>query len=58
MSKRAKKYCDSINHAACRGDLWKCAACGGSFCEAEGTDNDIELCDSCWAKKHMPGWAQ
>lgn len=42
----------SGDHTDHYGALWKCAECGYWFCFAEGTDNDPELCDSCWSKKH------
>ena len=44
--------CQSTNHDQCYGELWQCAACGKTVCYAEGTDNDPELCDDCWVRKH------
>lgn len=40
------------DHADCWGDLWQCAGCGNSVCYEDGSDNDPELCDECWNKKH------
>lgn len=45
--------CQSSGHGGkCRGELWQCAECGRAVCYAEGSDNDFELCDDCWCKKH------
>ena len=42
----------SHDHDDCRGELWQCEKCGKQVCWADGTDNDPELCDSCWNEKH------
>lgn len=46
--------CESTNHSAdsCYGDLWECASCSKTVCWAEGTDNDPDICDTCWVEKH------
>lgn len=44
--------CQSTNHSDCYGELWQCASCGKTVCYAEGSDNDRELCDDCWAMKN------
>lgn len=46
--------CQSTNHTECYGELWQCARCGKMVCYAEGTDNDIDLCDDCWVQTHEP----
>lgn len=44
--------CQSTNHTECWGELWTCAACQKVICYQEGSDNDPDLCDDCWAAKH------
>ena len=44
--------CQSTNHTECYGQLWQCASCGKTVCYAEGSNDDPELCDDCWAKKY------
>jgi hypothetical protein len=46
--------CESTNHSVCYGELWQCASCGKTVCANEGTDNDLDLCDACWGKRHFP----
>jgi hypothetical protein len=46
--------CESTNHMDCYGDLWQCGKCGKTVCSNEGTDNDPDLCDDCWAEKYSP----
>ncbi len=48
--------CQSTNHTKCYGALWPCARCGKTVCYAEGTDNDIDLCDDCWVQTHEPAF--
>jgi hypothetical protein len=48
--------CQSLNHSECYGDLWQCAQCGKTVCYAEGTDDDLDLCDDCWVQTHDPVW--
>lgn len=44
--------CQSANHTECYGELWQCERCGKVVCYAEGSDDDFELCDDCWAMKY------
>ena len=44
--------CQSTNHTECYGELWQCAVCAKTVCYAEGSDQDRELCDDCWAMKY------
>ena len=44
--------CESTNHKICYGGLWQCSRCGKTVCEAEGSDDDPDLCDDCWYDKH------
>ncbi len=44
--------CESTNHTRCYGELWQCSQCGKTVCEAEGSDEDLDLCDDCWYEKH------
>ena len=46
--------CESTNHKRCYGELWQCSQCGKTVCEAEGSDDDPDLCDDCWLAKHHP----
>ena len=46
--------CESTNHKLCYGELWQCSQCGKTVCEAEGSDDDPDLCDECWYAKHYP----
>jgi hypothetical protein len=48
--------CQSTNHTHCYGPLWQCTACGKTVCSAEGSDDDPQLCDDCWAMKY-PVWS-
>lgn len=43
--------CESTNHDTCYGELWQCSCCGKIICEAEGSDDDPDLCDDCWVAK-------
>jgi hypothetical protein len=44
--------CQSTNHTECYGELWQCANCGKIVCYAEGSDDDPQVCDDCWATLH------
>jgi hypothetical protein len=46
--------CHSVHHAQCYGELWTCAGCGMTFCEAERTDHHPELCVDCGLE--AAGW--
>lgn len=46
--------CQSTNHINCHGELWQCGKCGKTVCCNEGSDDDPDLCDDCWAKKDSP----
>lgn len=45
--------CQSSNHTECYGELWECARCGKKVCFAEGTDEEFDLCDDCWAQQDV-----
>ena len=45
--------CQSTNHIECYGELWECTRCGKKVCCAEGTDEEFDLCDDCWAQQNI-----
>lgn len=50
--------CQSPNHPPGRETIepWSCMACGRVCCyDCEGADDEeFDLCDDCWAQKHIP----
>lgn len=46
------------DHGKCYGDLWRCAECRRLFCWAEGSTDDIGLCDTCWCIQRGELWIQ
>lgn len=49
---KTQRGCQSTHPGPCRGNLWQCAECKRQVCYADGSDNDLELCDDCWNDKH------
>jgi len=47
--------CQSTNHRECYGEMWQCKRCEKMVCYAEGTDDDLDLCDDCWVQVHLVG---
>lgn len=49
--------CQSSNHTkrSCHGHLWVCPECDKVVCCAEGTDDNLNMCDSCWQQEQANG---
>ena len=47
--------CQSKNHVEHYGKLWECQECERWFCQNEGGEDNLDLCDECWAKQEIKG---